>query len=236
MPTKTSAALPQDFGHPHLLEDYTPVPQPTITTKICAVCHASAPHTLCSKCRNIRYCSTSCQELDWKLHKVVCKHYIEATAQTRCPSSRRVLYFHPLASKPTFTDIPFGPDGTVYGLSEHLFPGVPDADIKRLSFHDRFLPYFIQLAYDTNPDKKRELEENRSLGRPFRGPVVALAYDAETGLSAPALDVDTTIMRPLMQYVELRREYDGPIFVEQPQKRYTKGEWKAIMGDDAGCV
>ncbi|KAL4262904.1 MUB1/samB family protein [Pleurotus pulmonarius] len=27
----------------------------------------------CSKCKNIHYCSSSCQKSDWKLHKIVCK-------------------------------------------------------------------------------------------------------------------------------------------------------------------
>jgi hypothetical protein len=61
---------------------------------------------------------------------------------------------------------------------------------------------------------KRVLEDNMSLGLPFRGPVVALAYDPETALSAPALDVDTTIIGPLMNFVILLREYHGPIFIE----------------------
>jgi hypothetical protein len=30
-------------------------------------------------------------------------------------------------------------------------------------------------------------------------------------------------------YANLRAEYDGPVFVEQPQERYTEEEWKAIM-------
>lgn len=69
-----------------------------------------------------------------------------------------------------------------------------------------------------------------SIGYTFRGPVVALAYDADTGLGGPALDADTTTLGPVVQYAKLRTEYGGPVFVEQPQERYEEGEWKRFMG------
>jgi hypothetical protein len=58
---------------------------------------------------------------------------------------------------------------------------------------------------------------------------MALAYDPEEGLSRPALDVDTTALGPVRDYAKLRAEYDGPVFVEQPQERYTEEAWAAIM-------
>jgi hypothetical protein len=97
---------------------------------------------------------------------------------------------------------------------EGIFDGVAEQELKKLSFHDQHVPYFIQLTYDTNPLRKRELKDNMSLGLPFRGPVVALTYGPETALSAPALDVDTTILRPLMEFVKLLWEYDDPVFIE----------------------
>ena len=44
----------------------------------CAVCQATSTKTgtklnLCSKCRNVAYCSIECQRVDWKVHKSTCK-------------------------------------------------------------------------------------------------------------------------------------------------------------------
>jgi hypothetical protein len=126
---------------------------------------------------------------------------------------RRVLYFPVDSAKPIFSVLAFDEEGTVSGL-EHHFPSVPAQEIKKLSFHNRYLPYFIQINYDTNAHGERALAENKSLRLPFRGPIVVLAYDLEVALSGPALNADTTIMGPLMDYLKLWREYDGPKFVE----------------------
>jgi hypothetical protein len=126
---------------------------------------------------------------------------------------RRILYFPVDSAKPIFSVLAFDEEGTVSGL-EHHFPSVPAREIEKLSFHNRYLPYFIQINYDTNAHGERALAENKSLGLPFRGPVVVLAYDLEVALSGPALNADTTIMGPLMDYLKLWREYDGPKFVE----------------------
>jgi hypothetical protein len=63
----------------------------------------------------------------------------------------------------------------------------------------------------------------------FRGPVVALAYDAEEGLSKPAVDVDTSVLGPVGEYARLREEYGGPVCVEQPQERWTGQEWEGVI-------
>ena len=63
----------------------------------------------------------------------------------------------------------------------------------------------------------------------WRGALVVIAYDAEEGLSKPALDVDTGALRPLMEYLRLRKEYVGPVFVEQPQERWSEGELKKVL-------
>lgn len=56
-----------------------------------------------------------------------------------------------------------------------------------------------------------------------------MAYDAVEGLSAPPLDVDTKTLRAVLEYLWLRSPYGGPIFVEQPQERYTVDEWEEIQ-------
>jgi hypothetical protein len=198
-----------------MLEDYIQTSlSPTTVADLCATCHAPDAKNKCSKCKNIRYCSPACQKHDWDVnHKLVCKAYIKATQEAVCDPMRRVLYFPVNSAKPVFSILAFDEKGTVGGL-EHYFPTVPAQEIKKLSFHNRYLPYFIQINYDTNPYGVRALAENKSFGLPFRGPILVLAYDLEIALSGPALNADTTIMGPLMEYVKLHREYDGPKFVE----------------------
>jgi hypothetical protein len=104
------------------------------------------------------------------------------------------------------------------------FPNIPKGDIKTIAFHNRFLPYWIQLSYDGNTNGTRSLDNNAAIQNTFRGPVVALAYDAEEGLSRPALDADTRMLGAVLDYATLRAEYAGPVFVEQPQERYTEEE------------
>ncbi|KAG9188594.1 hypothetical protein G6011_07299 [Alternaria panax] len=230
----TAPYTPQDFGYPLMLEDYISVSSPiTDVADLCAACHTPDAKNKCSRCKNIRYCSPACQKRSWDTHhKLVCKAYANVTREYISRALRRVLYFPEKVHKPLFSILAFDEEGTVGDL-EHYFPGVPAQEIKKLSFHDRYLPYFVQINYDTNPHGERALTENKSFGRPFRGPIVVLAYDLETALSGPALNADTTMMGPLMDYVKLCREYDGPKFIEQPQQKYTKSELEDIMGKAA---
>lgn len=124
----------------------------------------------------------------------------------------------------------YGDDGTPLDM-QRCFSNTPAAEIKTIAFYNRYLPYWIQISYDSNVTGQRSLDENVSIGHAFRGSVVVLAYDPEKGLSAPALDVDTTTLGALMRYARLRAEYEGPVFVEQPQVRYEKEMWESFMGD-----
>jgi len=63
----------------------------------------------------------------------------------------------------------------------------------------------------------------------INGNVVVVAYDAVKGLSAPPLDVDTKTLRAVSGYLWLRSSYEGPIFVEQPQEKYTVEQWEEIQ-------
>lgn len=58
---------------------------------------------------------------------------------------------------------------------------------------------------------------------------VGLAYDPEDGLSKPALDIDTRALGAVVSYARLRAEYEGPVFVEQPQERWGEDVWKAVL-------
>ncbi|KAI4925900.1 uncharacterized protein J4E92_006636 [Alternaria infectoria] len=229
--SSTTPYSSQDFGYPLMLEDYVPVPPlPTGVADQCASCRTPGAKKICGQCKSMLYCSAACQERDWvSSHKLACKPYAKAIKQFVPNNMRRVLRFPVDSTKPVFSVLSFDEEGTVRGLSYH-FPGVPAQEIKKLSFHNRYFTYFIQINYDMNAKRERALLENKSLGLPFRGPVVVLAYDLDIALSGPALNADASIMRPLMEYVQLLREYDGPKFVEQPQRRYTEAELEIIMG------
>ncbi|KAL6705951.1 hypothetical protein ACN47E_006230 [Coniothyrium glycines] len=221
----------QDFGQPLVLEDYLPdIPQPTSSRTLCATCHAEAHDRRCSVCKNNSYCSVTCQASDWPIHKTVCKSYMRVHDARPSSKHRRALYFPGNANKPRFIYLAYDTDGTPLDMAK-CFPDTPEQDIKTIAFHNRFLPYWIQLSYDSNPEGRRSRDSNMSIGNAFHGSVVALAYDAELGLGSPALDADTTTLRAVLEYAKLRAEYDGPVFVEQPQDRYTETAWREILGE-----
>lgn len=136
------------------------------------------------------------------------------------------------------------------------FPGVDAREVNTIGFHNQYLSYWLQVSYDGNVSRRALVENlcvqrllgeadesNASTGAAgpghsassaavastWRGPLVVIAYDAEEGLSKPALDVDTGALRPLMEYLRLRKEYVGPVFVEQPQERWSEGELKKVL-------
>ncbi|CAE7219962.1 zf-MYND domain containing protein [Pyrenophora teres f. teres] len=189
----------------------------------------------CSACKNIRYCSPVCQTTDWAPYKTVCKRYL--TSLTQRPTdrtTRRILFFQPSAPKPAFYYLAFPTKNATPTPTPDLspfFPTIPLTETKKLSFHNRYLPFFVQLTYDANPTGTRVLAENKALGAPFRGPVVVMVFDAEEGVGGFPLDVDTTVFRALAEYVGLWREYQGPVFVEQPQERYGEEELRRMLGE-----
>lgn len=250
-----SFTSPQDLGTPILLEDYIAVPPPItpVSPPLCAVCHSPNSPRRCSNCRSIHYCSPVCQTLNWALHKHLCKPFVSSASDDKKPdkSSRRALYLSATSAKPKFTWIKFGDDGRPLDMAK-CFPKTRPGDIKTIAFHDRFLPYWIQISYVSMDVSGYSLAPNACVGQllstssaalgsgtqgvetrkhtVWRGPLVVLAYSAEDGLSKPALDVDPGALGPVVQYLKLRSEYDGPVFVEQPQKRYSEAEWKELLG------
>jgi hypothetical protein len=232
-----STKAPQDFGHPLVLDDYIPIEPPVtnLSPPLCATCHSVvSTWQRCAACKIIRYCDRTCQAHDWATHKAVCRQFsdfsgekvemarTEAAKVSTEYKLRRALLFEP-GGKTRFTWLKFGKDNTI-------IPTPARPDNKTIAFHNRYLPYWIQLVYDGNPEGKRYMEFNQAIGGGFRGTVIAVAYDAEEGLSAPPLDIDTTALGPILEYARLRKEYGGPVFVEQPQERYTEEQWGEIRG------
>lgn len=83
--------------------------------------------------------------------------------------------------KVTFTWLEYELDSRPINLMEH-FPCIPlsfGQDLKAVGFHSRYLPYWIQLWYDSKPDSihsslstVRSRSFNKKPLAGFRGPVV----------------------------------------------------------------
>lgn len=219
-----ASIAPQDFGQPLVLEDFIPVHQAVTFTSppLCASCHVTVTtFQRCAGCKDSNYCSRTCQTSDWARHKTVCRSFLKLIAPSA--STRRALLCT-TESKRQFVYLSYGVDGRPIDIAK-CFPDSPSEDIQTIAFHNRYLPYWIQLTYVSNLKGRRTLAP--SIGG-FRGAVVAIAYDPEEGLSAPALNIDTKALGPVLEYATLRKDYNGPIVVEQPQRRWTDEEWKEV--------
>lgn len=233
----------QDFGTPLLLEDYRPVlpPMTPSSPPMCASCHSPISLKRCNNCQIIHYCSTQCQTNDWRFHKLLCKQS-NTTASRPDATYRRALYLSDNTEKPRFIWLKYSDDGRPLDKAKCFTAVSGDLrDVGTIAFHDRHVPYWIQISYDRNMHG-RELKDNRCVkkllsivgesatGRlEWRGPLVAIGYDAEEGLSRPALDVGPDVLGPLVRYLRLKREWEGSVFVEQPQERYELWEWEKMM-------
>ncbi|KAH5760640.1 MYND-type zinc finger protein samB [Parastagonospora nodorum] len=219
----------QDFGQPLVLEDYMPVAQPVAPDAhgLCAICHKATELQRCAGCHNILYCSKKCQKADRKEHKSLCREFTTSAKIRPTTNSRRALLLAPEYPRARFHWVLHDNDGRpdVQSCYHDTQPG----DIKTIGFHDRYLPYWLQISYDSNPKQRRNLGANSVAQHAINGNVVVVAYDAVEGLSAPPLDVDTKTLRAVLDYLWLRSSYDGPIFIEQPQERYTVEQWEEIQ-------
>lgn len=248
-----SSTLPQNFSTPLLLEDYTAVTPPVTpdSPPLCAICHSTDSLRRCSTCKSLYYCSPTCQARDWGIHKPLCKPFGSPSDSKKPDKSyRRALYLPETNDKPRFAWIKFDNDGRPLDMAK-CFPNSGADQIKTIAFHERHLPYWVQISYDSNasgrslttnacvewllskPSATTGLENRGTDTRKhtvWRGPLVVLGYSAEDGLSKPALDIDPSVLGPVVQYLALRSEYEGPAFFEQPQKRYSEQEWKDLSG------
>lgn len=147
---------------------------------------------------------------------------------------RRALYFPIDQAQPRFIYLAYGKDGTPLDMQK-CFPDTPKEDMKTIAFQHQYLTYWIQISYDSNPSGQRSFSNNSGIGYAFRGPIVALAYDLNLGLSQPALDANTTMLRPLLEYAKLRAEYNGPVFVEVRCHASTSLGTLSLTLDHSSC-
>jgi hypothetical protein len=168
---------------------------------------------------------------DWGQHKLVCKTFtfFKKVSNKVDPNKRLAMHFtHDNKAPPFFVWLTYGDDGIPLNIVDRCFPQTPPGEIHTIAFHNRYLPYWIQISYESRLGYAGCPLRDSSMLPGFGGNVVVLAYDAVEGLNKPALNVDTTALGPVVEYAKLRAEYSGPIFVEQPQERYTEEQWKAI--------
>ncbi|KAF1974145.1 hypothetical protein BU23DRAFT_638189 [Bimuria novae-zelandiae CBS 107.79] len=196
----------------------------------CAVCEAPKCWKKCSYCKAIYYCSKTCQMKDWRTHKLVCqafaheltrpheRHYRVLLFDTQNPKG--ILHWAPVTSE-GFHDLRMLGTGP---LTQSLY------------LDDRRLRYDVLILYSMRApvsgcSRERALAKfaGRHTGSLIRGPLVVYAMvkrpegDVDffgRDLSRPMcepMDVQADVLKPLKEYLALRTEYRGPIFVEQPQ-------------------
>jgi hypothetical protein len=79
----------------------------------CTFC-TDAASNVCNGCKNIRYCSASCQTADWPIHKLVCKKFKDF-AESPTLRNIRTVFFPEDAPRPRFVwlRLKHRPDGTM---------------------------------------------------------------------------------------------------------------------------
>ena len=73
---------------------------------LCAMCNN--PGSLCAQCHGIRYCSKACQEVDWPLHKLLCKSFNSFPSSKRpTPKFQRCIWFPEKGPQPRWVWVRF---------------------------------------------------------------------------------------------------------------------------------
>ncbi|KAH7091649.1 hypothetical protein FB567DRAFT_617310, partial [Paraphoma chrysanthemicola] len=70
---------------------------------LCTMCNEEGTLS-CAGCHDIRYCSKTCQKMDWPLHKLVCKTWSQLYADRCCPlpGCKRGIWFSANEDRPRF--------------------------------------------------------------------------------------------------------------------------------------
>ena len=61
----------------------------------------SAKARLCSTCRSAAYCSVECQQIDWLIHRQLCKKFTDAIKRRLSPSHRLTIHLPMKKEKPS---------------------------------------------------------------------------------------------------------------------------------------
>lgn len=112
-------APPEASEHPPNCPQYKAAPLDLIPK--CASCNATGANKKCAGCKTLLYCNEQCQTDDWKLHKLVCKPYVDFIANNPRPANQSSgsfqlgIFLPPMTSKPKFFWFESAPD-----ISPHL--------------------------------------------------------------------------------------------------------------------
>jgi hypothetical protein len=192
---------------------------------ICATCATPGADNHCGACKDIHYCSAACQKKDWPLHKLACKHFAASLASPRGPAGApRMIWFQPSHRTADALSVEY---------LAYLPENVPPSDTVGIRFEDARLSYAVELwlkdpassrLYSLlggqNPTSNRVVEKvlGSSVAARVPGPMVAVAW-----VGGRQVDMHCDAMRPIVEHLELRATYTGPVFKEQPQKRFVTG-------------
>ncbi|KAH0352889.1 hypothetical protein KCU81_g1751, partial [Aureobasidium melanogenum] len=195
---------------------------PSVTMdNLCAVC--PRPGTLCSGCKNIRYCSHAHQKQDWEMHWTVCKQFSEL-GDRPSRDMRRVIYFDtPLGEHPKFKWLPliFGEDYEQpdWESEKLLGPGDPAwtrVDFSKNSVNDKELHHTIFLVHLVVRGSCRQSDAKfndsvyditKGATTNLMGPIVAYGvlepdYDADELEPERCIDLDTTDLKAIVNYLQ----------------------------------
>jgi hypothetical protein len=75
---------------------------------LCAMCDKPSTQ-LCGGCVSIKYCSRTCQKLDWRVHKLVCKTYKDFLASRPSTEHHSAIYFPVDEAGPRFIWLQYYP-------------------------------------------------------------------------------------------------------------------------------
>ncbi|KAH6644218.1 hypothetical protein C7974DRAFT_439480 [Boeremia exigua] len=116
---------------------------------LCAMCDEPSTQ-LCGGCKSIRYCSKACQKLDWRIHRLICKTYIDFFAGRPDREHHSMIYFPVGEPQPRFIWV-------------HIDDGHNHPSLEELAKHN--------IAIDCSDTEGRfpvkSFRENFVLGRPL---------------------------------------------------------------------
>lgn len=186
---------------------------------ICPRCLDKATR-LCDGCRNIKYCSSECQQADRPAHKLLCRTYGNFTQRPSTPDLRRIVVFLPNEKAPRFTWAPvsIGVAGC-YPENERYSEDIDMNDIIEVDAQQSFTPAYtcknawtgsplsrtIKIMFDensgTNYQHKNQAMQAATQGMDdmgWRGPMIA--FCGSLGGGDCGLDFDKVYDMDMQDY------------------------------------
>lgn len=207
-------------SHQRHINRYRSLIMATTVKNPCALCKTPSSH-LCNGCKDARYCSSTCQEADWRSHKLVCSAYGAFDKSSR-PDNEHILavFFPEDSKKPKLIWLHMN----IFGENTPLIPGLkpflgdvrPDSNTTSMNplTPGEKLSKTIHIAsradmmYDGSKPSKSiaNIGPKNGLYLEWRGPsVVRCEAQREGEQKAEPKDLDTKDFRHLLDVIVWHR-------------------------------